>query len=165
MAGYQRHVFVCTNERPPDSPKGSCTARGAEDVLAAFKREFRERGLDLTMRAQRAGCLDLQRRALLGQLRRRSLGGSVFDVRQPAAHPGRSPTGRRSTLRAGAVMPQWRLCAVVAARPDLVEAHRILVFAYASRGQREKAQAAVDDLLQRCSAEGRKLVEALGRAF
>ena len=58
MSGYQRHVFICTNERPADSPKGSCTARGADSVLMVFKRLVKERGLDATMRAQKAGCLD-----------------------------------------------------------------------------------------------------------
>lgn len=55
---YDRHVFICTNERPPDSPKGSCKARGSEDVLLAFKRLVGERALGGTMRAQKAGCLD-----------------------------------------------------------------------------------------------------------
>ena len=55
---YQRHVFVCTNERPADSPKGSCKARGSEDVLLEFKRLVGERALGKEMRAQKAGCLD-----------------------------------------------------------------------------------------------------------
>ena len=55
---YERHVFVCTNERPPDNPKGSCTARGAIEVLAAFKRLVGERAGGRPIRAQKAGCLD-----------------------------------------------------------------------------------------------------------
>lgn len=58
MSFYERHVFVCTNERPADSPKGSCMARGAEAVLQAFKAQVGERALGGTMRAQKAGCLD-----------------------------------------------------------------------------------------------------------
>lgn len=58
MPFFQRHVFICTNERPPDSPRGSCTARGAEAVLEAFKALVKERALGDTVRAQKAGCLD-----------------------------------------------------------------------------------------------------------
>lgn len=58
MSFYERHVFVCTNERPADSPKGSCMARGAEAVLQAFKAQVGERALGGRMRAQKAGCLD-----------------------------------------------------------------------------------------------------------
>ena len=28
MAGFERHVFVCTNQRPCDSPRGCCDPEG-----------------------------------------------------------------------------------------------------------------------------------------
>jgi (2Fe-2S) ferredoxin len=58
VIGYEKHVFVCLNERPPDNPRGCCKARGAEEVLAAFKTLVAQKGLGTRMRTQKAGCLD-----------------------------------------------------------------------------------------------------------
>ncbi len=58
MSFLQRHVFVCTNERPPDNPKGSCAARGGAAVRDALKTALAERGLNRDIRANAAGCLD-----------------------------------------------------------------------------------------------------------
>ena len=58
MPPYQRHVFVCTNRRDPDNPKGSCALKGSEAVLERFKEELHRRGLKGRMRANAAGCLD-----------------------------------------------------------------------------------------------------------
>jgi (2Fe-2S) ferredoxin len=53
------HIFVCTNERAPDHPRGCCKAKGAEDLVAAFKAELSSQGLAGAVRAQKAGCLDV----------------------------------------------------------------------------------------------------------
>ncbi len=58
MPPYQRHVFVCTNRREPDNPKGCCALKGSEAVLERFKAELHQRGLKAKMRANAAGCLD-----------------------------------------------------------------------------------------------------------
>lgn len=58
MKPYKRHLFVCTNERPPDDPRGSCAARGGEAVRDAFKAAFKARGLKGAYRANASGCLD-----------------------------------------------------------------------------------------------------------
>lgn len=58
MPSYQRHVFVCTNERAPEHPRGCCKARGGDDVRAALKRELTARGMQEQVRANIAGCLD-----------------------------------------------------------------------------------------------------------
>src|SRR5215470_14973753 len=58
MPRYQRHVFVCVNKRPPEDPKGCCSAKGSEDVRALFKKGLKERGLNKIVRANAAGCLD-----------------------------------------------------------------------------------------------------------
>ena len=58
MAKFQRHVFVCTNERGPDDPRGSCTARGSESVLAALREAAHAAGLKRVVRVNKAGCLD-----------------------------------------------------------------------------------------------------------
>jgi (2Fe-2S) ferredoxin len=55
---YDRHVFICTNDRPGDDARGSCTARGAEAVREAFKQKLKERGLKSQVRANASGCLD-----------------------------------------------------------------------------------------------------------
>ena len=53
-----RHIFICTNRRDPDNPKGSCALKGSEAVRDEFKRVLHERGLKKRMRANAAGCLD-----------------------------------------------------------------------------------------------------------
>ena len=58
MPGFQRHVFVCINERPPDNPKGSCKAKGGEQVRDALKKKLGDLGINKLCRANNAGCLD-----------------------------------------------------------------------------------------------------------
>jgi len=58
MPPYQRHVFVCVNQRPPDDPRGCCSAKGSEQVREAFKVGLMSRGLSRIVRANAAGCLD-----------------------------------------------------------------------------------------------------------
>ncbi len=58
MPSLERHVFVCVNERPPESPKGSCKARGGHEVRDLLKKELAARGLTKLIRANNAGCLD-----------------------------------------------------------------------------------------------------------
>ena len=58
MPHFQRHVFVCTNERPADDPRGSCKAKGGVEVRDRLKAELKARGLAKLVRANNAGCLD-----------------------------------------------------------------------------------------------------------
>jgi len=58
MAKFQRHVFICVNQRDPSDPRGCCSARGGEEVAAAFKKAIHARGLRRIVRANKAGCLD-----------------------------------------------------------------------------------------------------------
>ncbi len=58
MAKFQRHLFVCTNERAPGDPKGSCAAKGSLALAEALKRLAYERGLKRVVRVNKAGCLD-----------------------------------------------------------------------------------------------------------
>lgn len=55
---YQRHIFICTNEREPGHPRGCCKEKGSEEVRARFKAELKARGLHGIMRANASGCLD-----------------------------------------------------------------------------------------------------------
>lgn len=59
MSRFEKHIFICTNERPPDNPKGCCAAKQAQEIAARFKDELHRRGLKSRMRANKAGCLDL----------------------------------------------------------------------------------------------------------
>lgn len=38
-----RHVFVCSQQRPPGHPRGSCAAKGASALLQAFWAELQKR--------------------------------------------------------------------------------------------------------------------------
>jgi (2Fe-2S) ferredoxin len=58
MAKFQRHVFICTNEREPGDARGCCKAKGADEVAEAFKRKLYERGFKRIVRPNKAGCLD-----------------------------------------------------------------------------------------------------------
>ncbi len=58
MARFERHIFVCNNQREPGHPRGCCAARGGNDVREAFKAELKKRGLGVRMRTNQAGCLD-----------------------------------------------------------------------------------------------------------
>lgn len=58
MPHLQRHVFVCTNERARDNPKGCCLHKGGADVRDRLKAELAGRGLHKVIRANNAGCLD-----------------------------------------------------------------------------------------------------------
>lgn len=54
---YKKHVFVCTNQK--DAGKKSCGAEHGAALVEAFKADLKERGLQVEIRAQRAGCLDV----------------------------------------------------------------------------------------------------------
>jgi (2Fe-2S) ferredoxin len=58
MPNFDRHIFVCCNEREAGHPRGCCVARGSESVREAFRRELKSAGLSGAMRANKAGCLD-----------------------------------------------------------------------------------------------------------
>ena len=58
MGRFERHVFVCTNRRPPGHPKGCCAEKGSEEVREVLKAELHRRGLKGKVRANTSGCLD-----------------------------------------------------------------------------------------------------------
>jgi (2Fe-2S) ferredoxin len=58
VSRFERHIFICTNQRPDADPRGCCAARGSGKVVEAFKVELVRRGLKGRMRANKAGCLD-----------------------------------------------------------------------------------------------------------
>ena len=58
MSVIKRHIFVCTNQRSPDDPRGSCSKLGSEAIHARFKQEAKRLDLKDVVRANKAGCLD-----------------------------------------------------------------------------------------------------------
>src|SRR5436309_14633848 len=59
MALRRRYLFVCTNRRADDDPKGCCAARGSEEIRAALKQQLKARGLArVGARACKSSCLD-----------------------------------------------------------------------------------------------------------
>ena len=55
---YDRHIFICTNQREPGHARGCCREKGSEEVRERMKAALKERGLHGKMRANAAGCLD-----------------------------------------------------------------------------------------------------------
>jgi len=58
MAAFEHHIFICTNTRPPENPRGCCDPEALGDLQLAFKKELAARGLKETVRANKAGCLE-----------------------------------------------------------------------------------------------------------
>jgi (2Fe-2S) ferredoxin len=59
MPQRHRYLFVCTNRRPDDNPKGSCAAKGSAAVYDALKVQLFQRNLaKVEARACTASCLD-----------------------------------------------------------------------------------------------------------
>ena len=60
MSKRNRYLFVCTNQRPGGTPKGSCAERGSVAIHDALKGALKERGLAKTeVRTCTSSCLDV----------------------------------------------------------------------------------------------------------
>lgn len=57
MPRPQKHVFVCSQQRPPNHPRGSCAHKGSQDVLQAFWAELQKRNAYDRIGVTYAGCL------------------------------------------------------------------------------------------------------------
>jgi len=55
---FERHLFVCENERAADHPRGCCALKGSPAVRARLKTLIHEHGLQGRVRANASGCLD-----------------------------------------------------------------------------------------------------------
>ncbi len=58
MPKFEKHVFICTNQRDPEHPRGSCNPDGSGELQKLFKSSMSKRGLKSRVRANKAGCLD-----------------------------------------------------------------------------------------------------------
>lgn len=59
MVTRERYVWVCTNRRPDGHPKGSCAAKGSEELVAELKAACAAAGLAKKVRVMASGCIDL----------------------------------------------------------------------------------------------------------
>jgi (2Fe-2S) ferredoxin len=58
MPRFEKHIFVCANQRPPGNPRGCCDPSGQAKLQNLFKQKLAERGLKGRVRANQSGCLD-----------------------------------------------------------------------------------------------------------
>jgi (2Fe-2S) ferredoxin len=59
MPHRKRYLFVCINRRADDNPKGSCAAKGSEQIISKLKEAIAKLGAHKEIRACSASCLDL----------------------------------------------------------------------------------------------------------
>jgi|SRR3989339_185677 len=57
MPAPTHHFFVCTNQRPPGHPKGSCGGLGAGQVYERFFQLLEEKNLWGKMKVTATGCM------------------------------------------------------------------------------------------------------------
>ena len=57
MGKPQRHVFVCTQNRPPQHPRGSCGGKGSAALIQAFWAEQQKRNAYERVAITYSGCL------------------------------------------------------------------------------------------------------------
>ena len=58
MPPFEKHIFICINERKADDPRGCCYSRGSAKLLEYMKIRVHELGLKGKVRVNKAGCLD-----------------------------------------------------------------------------------------------------------
>lgn len=56
---FDKHIFICTNQRAAGSERLSCGEAHGLELVAEFKKVLKELNLPIKVRAQKAGCLDI----------------------------------------------------------------------------------------------------------
>ena len=56
---FEKHIFVCTNERVPSAPRKSCGESTGTAIAKRFKELIKENKLRTKVRAQRSSCFDI----------------------------------------------------------------------------------------------------------
>lgn len=57
MSFFKSHIFCCTNRRPDSAARGSCAAKGSEELRDYMKKRVKELKISGS-RVNTAGCLD-----------------------------------------------------------------------------------------------------------
>lgn len=58
MKRFEKHIFVCTNQREVGHPRGCCMEKNATEILELFKSRLKTLGQTSEVRANKSGCLD-----------------------------------------------------------------------------------------------------------
>jgi (2Fe-2S) ferredoxin len=58
MPKFEKHIFVCGNQRPAGHPRGCCDPAAQKELQVLFKQKLAEKGLKAKVRANHSGCLD-----------------------------------------------------------------------------------------------------------
>ena len=58
MKRFEKHIFICENQRAEGHPKGCCLDKGSAELKNLFKKRLTELGLKDEIRTNTAGCLD-----------------------------------------------------------------------------------------------------------
>jgi len=58
MPRFERHIFICVNERDPSHPRGCCAGKNSGAIVEVFKAALTAHGLVGKVRANKSGCLD-----------------------------------------------------------------------------------------------------------
>jgi (2Fe-2S) ferredoxin len=56
---YDKHIFICVNQRAEGAPRKSCGEAHGLEIVEAFKKKLKEKNLPIKLRAQKSGCLDI----------------------------------------------------------------------------------------------------------
>ncbi len=57
MPKPEKHVFICTQSRPPGHPRGSCAEKGCAEMAEAFWGEMQARDLFGRFAVTSSGCI------------------------------------------------------------------------------------------------------------
>src|SRR5436309_16137713 len=58
MPKFERHLFICCNQREPGHLRGCCDPTGQAQLQYLFKQKLALRGFKKRVRANMSGCLD-----------------------------------------------------------------------------------------------------------
>src|SRR5258707_14320084 len=58
MPKFEKHIFICGNQRPEGHPRGCCDPEARAELQLAFKQKLAVLGLKGKVRANQSGCLD-----------------------------------------------------------------------------------------------------------
>jgi (2Fe-2S) ferredoxin len=58
MPKFEKHIFICINQREEGHPRGCCNPSGEGELQRLFKVKLAQRGLKILVRANKSGCLD-----------------------------------------------------------------------------------------------------------
>lgn len=56
---YNKHIFICVNQRAAGAARLSCGEAHGMELVDAFKKKLKAMNLPIKLRAQKAGCLDI----------------------------------------------------------------------------------------------------------